>query len=448
MVFAVPPKNLAKLKKVFSYYDCPICVLGKFTNTGKLEVLHNNKPVVELDMDFLHNGLPHISKKAVWNEKKVNVKKIKPKTKNLGNLLKDVLAHSNVCSKSWVIRQYDHEVQAGTVVKPLQGLNGGGPQDSAVVLPHTATGNLKSTKGFAVTQGMNPAVGKLDPYQMALVSADEAVRNLACVGADITHCAFLDNFCWASPDKPKVMGALVRTAQGCYDAAMGFKIPFISGKDSFYNESKDIGGKNLPIPHTLLVSAIAPVDDIRKSVTSDFKGINSQVYLIGQTEDDIDASVYSDITKVKNTKAPCVNIAKAFNSYKALHKAMDKKLILSAHDLSDGGLAVTLAEMAFTGNTGAVVDLNKVAFKGKSKTDEILLFSETPSRILVEVSLEAEKEFLKIFKNIAVKCIGHTIPEQNIFVKGLNKKIVMSENIVKLKKVWDNALEKKLVGKR
>ncbi|HUT85587.1 MAG TPA: phosphoribosylformylglycinamidine synthase subunit PurL [Elusimicrobiales bacterium] len=447
MVFAVPPKNLTKLKKVFDYYDCPIEVLGKFTDTKKLEVLHKGKHIIDLDMKFLHDGLPHISKKALWKDKKLKKSGAK-KVFDTGKMLSKILAHQNVCSKSWVIRQYDHEVQAGTIVKPLQGVGSGGPQDATVILPHAATGNLKSVRGFAVTQGINPEIGKLDPYQMALACADEAMRNLVCVGADITKCAFLDNFCWASPDNTETMGALVLAAQGCYDAAMGFKVPFISGKDSFYNESKDLGDKSLPIPHTLLISAIAPVDDIRKSVTTDFKETDSSIYIIGTTEDDIVASIFSRINGVKIGKAPKVNIEKAFESYKILQNAISKGYILSAHDLSDGGLGVTLAEMAFTADIGVAVNLAQVPFKGKTKNDDIVLFSETPSRIVVEVSSDNEKEFLKMFKGQTVKRIGYTVPEKKLFVEGLKGKLIISESLTKLKNAWDNALENVLAGKK
>jgi phosphoribosylformylglycinamidine synthase len=446
MVFAVPPGNLKKLKKIFAYFDCPLAVLGKFTNSGRLEVFYNKKSIVNLDMKFLHNGLPLLAKKAVWKETKKPVKKIKIKTKDLSGLLKKVVARPNVCSKSWVIRQYDHEVQAGTIIKPLQG-SGGGPQDAAVILPHTATGNLKSKKGFAVSQGINPEIGKLSPYQMALASTDEAIRNLACVGADISKCAVLDNFCWASPDNPKTMGALVRAAHGCYDAALGYGVPFISGKDSFYNQSKDVTGKDLPIPHTLLISAIAPVD-ITKIATSDLKKINNPLYIIGLTQDDMDYSVYGQLVKIKNGKMPNVDIKQNLKAYKALHKAISKAFVLSAHDLSDGGFVVTLAEMAFGANMGACVDLKQIPFKGKTHTNEVVLFSETPGRILVEVDAGREKEFLKIFKAIKTACIGYILPEKHLLIQGLEGKLVLNEDVSKLKKIWDGSLEKMLAGRK
>src|SRR5262249_53876622 len=156
-----------------------------------------------------------------------------------------------------------------------------GPGDATVIWPHAATGDPEDFAGFAVTHGLNPSYGKADPYRMALACADEALRNLLCSGADLSRAAFLDNFCWGSPENPTQLGALVRAAMGCHDAAVGFGVPFISGKDSFYNQSKDENGRDLSVPGTLLISAIAPLADVRKALTMDIKGPGNALYLLG-----------------------------------------------------------------------------------------------------------------------------------------------------------------------
>ncbi|MDR1123469.1 MAG: phosphoribosylformylglycinamidine synthase, partial [Elusimicrobiota bacterium] len=220
MILCVPPKNLKKLAAILKSEDCEFAVLGKFTKTDRLEVFYGKEKIVDLRNDFLHGGVPRITRRAVWNAPKLKAGKVP--AKNYGALLHKCLADLNACSREAIIRQYDHEVQGNTVIKPLQGITHDGPGDAAVIRPLSATNDYKDYNGFAVSHGLNPAIGKLDPYQMALNCCDEAVRNLLCVGADITKTAFLDNFCWGSPENEKLMGALVLAAKGCYDGAMAY----------------------------------------------------------------------------------------------------------------------------------------------------------------------------------------------------------------------------------
>ncbi|WP_428898127.1 phosphoribosylformylglycinamidine synthase [Parelusimicrobium proximum] len=440
MILSVPYKNLKEVEKILKSEDVEYCALGVFTNTGKLEVYYGDELIVDLENSFLHGGVPKVTKEAVWKTVKTKPSKFKKKSaKDNGKLLHSVLAHLNSCSREPVIRQYDHEVQGGTVLKPLQGITHDGPGDASVIWPHAATGNLKDFNGFAVSHGLNPAIGKIDPYQMALNSCDEAVRNLVCVGADINKTAFLDNFCFASPERKDVMGSLVLTARGCYDGAMAYGAPFISGKDSFYNQSKDAKGRDLPIPGTILISATAPVYDVRKAVSMDIKEAGSSLYLLGVTKDEFGGSIAAEAEGIKNAAAPVVDAKTAMKSYQALYKAMQAGLVNAAHDLSQGGLAAAASEMCFSGGYGCEIDLKKLAVKG-TLTDTQIMFSESASRILVEVSAEHEKEFVRVMKGNKISKIGATSFVPKLIIKGEGGKVVLEEKNAKLKSSWQKTL--------
>ncbi len=446
MVLSVPPKNLKALEAICAIEGCEVSVIGEFTKTGRLEVSFRGKKIVDLDMKFLHRGLPRNERRAVWQATaKTAVLKSVSGTKDMPGTLTALLSHPNVCSREWVIRQYDHEVQAGTVIKPLQGVRHDGPGDACVIWPQAATdAGPEDFSGFAVSHGLNPYFGKTDPYQMALACADEALRNLLCVGADISKASFLDNFCWGNPDDPAQLGSFVRAALGCYDAAKGFKVPFISGKDSFNNHARDVNGKDLSIPGTLLITAVAPVPDIRRTLTMDFKGPGNALFLIGKTSGDLGASLYQQLYG-RPSLAPTADLKSAWESFKALQAAIAKKLVLSAHDLSEGGLGVTAAEMAFSGEFGASLDLYEL-IKGSNTLipADALLFSEAPSRILVEVSPQNEAAFMKIVKRIPIRRIGATIANPIIKVADLDGSIILEEPLASLKSAWQKALPESL----
>jgi phosphoribosylformylglycinamidine synthase len=443
MVLAVPPKNLKALEAVFAAEGCETAVLGEFTKTGRLVVEHHDQLVVDLDMKFLHKGLPRVEREAVWNAP-ASTKAAGGVEKKASQVLREAIANLNVCSREWVIRQYDHEVQGGTVIKPLQGVRHDGPGDACVIWPHAATGDMDDHMGFSVAHGLNPDYGRLDPYWMAMAVVDEALRNLTCVGADPSRAALLDNFCWASPADPKQLGALVRAAEGCRDAAKGFGAPFISGKDSLYNQSKDEKGRELPIPGTLLISAISIVPDTRKSVTMDFKGPGNALYLIGRTNDELGGSLYHKLLGRIGGEVPKVSPACAMDGFKSLHAAINRGMVLSAHDLSEGGLAVAAAEMGFSGEFGCLIDLDEVTRDPRIYSNETLLFSESPSRILVEVTPENESAFLRHFgkgaKAAAVRRVGQTTANPILKVVGLDGSVVMEEPLRELKEAWQKAL--------
>ena len=447
MVFAVPPKNFKALQQVFEAEDVETFILGEFTDTQQLEVFHGERKIVDISMKFLHDGLPRRERIAMWNPRK-ETSRAKPLVvghRSPSEALYSLLSHPNVCSRAWIIRQYDHEVQGGTVIKPLQGAQHEGPGDACVIWPQAVIGDVDDFRGFAVAHGLNPNYGKIDPYAMALACADEALRNLACIGADITQASFLDNFCWGNPEDPAVLGDLVRAALGCRDAALGFRVPFISGKDSLYNEYVD-GKERHSIPGTLLISAIAPVADVRKTVTMDFKAPGNAVYLLGRTSRDFGGSLYAEWLGVSGESAPRTDYRTSRTSMLALSHVIAQGLAASCHDLSEGGLAVAAAEMAFAGEVGACLDLDQVLRSKELDRDEEILFSESPSRILVEVYPEQERAFLKAMRGVPLAQIGSTIANPVLRVVSMNGSVLFEEPLSGLKSAWLTTLPSAMDG--
>jgi phosphoribosylformylglycinamidine synthase len=445
MVFAVPPRSLKAFAEVFASEGCETAVLGEFTSGGRLEVSHGQAAVADLDLRFLRDGLPRVERAAVWAPRKGAPSKAPAHQKSLAQILAECLGQLNVCSREWVVRQYDHEVQGGTVIKPLQGLRHDGPGDACVIWPHAATGDASDHRGFAVSHGLNPAYGRIDPYRMALACADEALRNLLCVGADISRAVFHYNFCWAGPEDPAQLGALVRAAEGCRDAALGFGVPFIAGQDSFRRRTRDIDGKDLSVPGTLLISALAPVADVRRTLTMEIKGPGNALYLVGWTAPELGGSLFHQVCgRGADGAAPAVDTRAALAAFNAVQAALARGLVLSAHDLSDGGLGVAAAEMCFTGESGAALDLDEIPRRAPIYSDETLLFSESASRILLEVAPEREAAFLKALRGAPAKRVGTTVANPVLKVTGLDGRVALESALCDLKSAWQLPLPRRL----
>src|SRR5207244_1864857 len=282
MILAVPERNWRILKGLCDSEDVEATVIGQFEPTGRLRLYYQEQQVADLDLNFLHHGRPAVVRQATWNPSspRVATRGLSGPV-NLTDTLLKILSSYNVCSKEWIIRQYDHEVQGGSVIKPLVGLQNDGPGDAAVVMPV-----LGSNVGLAIGCGINPRYGDYDPYWMAASAIDEAVRNVVAVGADPSRIALLDNFCWGNTERPEVLGSLVRAAEACRDVALAYGMPFISGKDSLNNEYHS-GDRQIVIPPTLLISALGRVPDVRRCVTMDLKEPGNLLFLIGVTTNEM-----------------------------------------------------------------------------------------------------------------------------------------------------------------
>ncbi|MDD5427802.1 MAG: phosphoribosylformylglycinamidine synthase subunit PurL [Candidatus Omnitrophica bacterium] len=434
MVLSVKPENIDALIAVFESENVEATVIGKFTGDGQLKLFFDGESVCDIAMDFIHNGLPEIKRKAAW-KKQIFAEPRLSASKNLTSDLLGLLSNPNIASKEWIIRQYDHEVQGGSILKPLQGI-GAGPGDASITRPI-----LGSNKGIILSCGINPDFGKIDPYWMAASVIDEALRQIVSVGGDITKAAILDNFCWGNTNKPDRLGSLVRASQACYDIAKTYGVPFISGKDSLNNEYST-GKKTISIPPTLLISCIAVMDDIRKAVSMDLKKAGNPIYLVGLTKDELGGSQYYKMKGFVGNGVPKLDAAYGKKVMQALAKAIAKGHVISCHDCSEGGLAVTLAEMAFAGGLG--MDICLGAYKrpvGQADLkNETLLFSESNTRFAVEVANEAA--FVREMKGVPVWKLGSVVNNGVFKISGTDKKMIINSKTSSLKAAWQKPFAK------
>ncbi|MDR1053572.1 MAG: phosphoribosylformylglycinamidine synthase subunit PurL [Planctomycetaceae bacterium] len=427
MVFAVPPEKWEEFSGLCKSEDVDATVLGKFEPTGRLILKFRGEVVADIEMEFLHKGRPPVLREATYTQPNYPQPNY-PTTNILKNgeeylfVLKRILSSLNVASKHWVIRQYDHEVQGGSVIKPLVGLFGDAPGDAAVIRPR-----LGSRRGLVISCGMNPYYGDVDIYRMAASGIDEAIRNAICVGAELRTIAILDNFCWGNTEKAETLGSLVEAAVACYDVAVGFGVPFISGKDSLNNEFRVLGKEPIAIPPTLLISAMGQINDIAKCVTMDLKNADNVLYQVGETKEEFGGSHFSLVCGLEGGVVPELDIAGAKRIYEGLNVAVQEGLVSSLHDMSEGGLATAISEMCFGGNLGA---------KLEGDFDQISLFSESNSRFIAEVDPINAKKFESIFDKKQIKKIGQVINENKILFGNQ-----FTANTEELKHAWKSPLD-------
>ena len=435
MVVAVKPEKLKAIMKIFDDENVEATVIGRFTGDKKLILRYNGQQVAELDMEFLHDGLPKVQRKAVWKTPKLTEPGIAEKDSYEDELLQ-ILSSYNVASKEWVIRQYDHEVQGNSVVKPLTGINNDGPGDAAVIRP-----KFDSDKGVAISCGMNPLYGDIDPYWMALAGIDEAIRNMVCVGGRFDRISLLDNFCWGDSSRPETLGTLVRAAQACYDGAMAYKTPFISGKDSLHNEFTCEDGTQIAIPSTLLISAMSIVDDVNKCVTMDVKKAGNLLFIVGQTKNELGGSHYYKINSQLGANVPKADLQTGPKIAGKICEAIAEGLVVSCHDCSEGGLAVALAEMGFAGGLGIEADLRGLPKSDDCSRIDMQLFSESNSRYIVEVEPENYDAFAKLMLNLPFGQIGRVTEEKTLLIKARNGKAVIKIDLDSLKQAWQKTFD-------
>ncbi len=424
MLLTVPPENLGNVLEIFENEDVEATAIGKLTKDKVLRLYYRREKVAETDIPFLFSP-PRSVKTAIYEKTKLTEPEF-PEPKDLTETLFQLLASPNIASKESVVRSYDHEVKGNTVLKPLQG-DYGGPNDAAILKPLS-----DSWKGIAVSCGMNPQYGRIDAYWMAASAIDEAVRNNVAVGG--RRIALLDNFTWGNPEKPERLGNLVKACQACYDTATAFGTPFISGKDSLYNESP-LG----PVTPTLLITALGIVPDIRSAVSMDLKTPDDLVYIVGQTFNELGGSEYYKLNGFQGRNVPKVRFSRAKRVFGALTKAVDNGFVKACHDLSEGGLAVVAAEMAFAGGYGMELDLRKVPCEGLNRNDSVL-FSESNSRFLVEVSKKAKSGFEEAVRGRPFAEIGRGMKAKQLHIRGLDGRVVVDASLGDLLASWKRTL--------
>jgi len=429
MVVLVSPKKTEQLLKLCQEEDVEAVAIGKTTNSHKLSLYYKQETVGQLDMEFLHNGVPSQTRTATYITQKETDSPVKENL-DYKTIFKALLSEPNSSSKEGVIRQYDHEVGGGTFLKPLQGIKNDGPGDASACTPL-----LNSPEKTIVTgNGINIRYGLKNPYKMALSVIDEALRQIVVAGGNPARTAILDNFCWGNPNKNEQLASLVMASQACYDAATAYNLPFISGKDSFYNEFS-IQNKSIAIPPTLLISAIS-VTETKNLMHSFFQNSDSLIYLIGETKNELGGSAFYDYLKKEDGIVPDVNLKTNHSIFMLLHKAIKNNLVASAHDLSENGLAGAISEMAFSANIGALIELKKMIKSEDVKYDYQLLFSESNTRFLVEIEKKNQNQFEKTMGTVYCSVIGYTQNSPELEIFGLDGKQTFLEKLSTLKKAW------------
>jgi phosphoribosylformylglycinamidine synthase II len=424
MLLAVPPENLEKVLTIFRDEQTEANAIGLYNSSAKAILTYHNVKIAEIDLNTLFNP-PKTTRVAKWTEPNY-LDPIIPEPKDSGDVLMRLLSSYNIASKEKVVRRYDQEVKGQTVVKPLQGWIAG-PSDGAVIKPL-----VHSMIGVTVSSGVNPRYGKINPYWMAASSIDEAIRNNVALGG--RRIALLDNFTWGSPEYPDRLGGLVEACRACYDIGKAYHAPFISGKDSLFNESP-LG----PVAPTLLITAIGLIPTIAGAITMDLKEAGNRLYIIGETKPELGGSEYFNLYDQLGSSIPKLDAVKAAASYEKLIDAIDAGFVRACHDLSDGGLAVSLAEMAFTGGLGLNVNLEMVPINREMRTDYIL-FSESNARLLVEVPESKTVEFENTMMGSVCANIGSVISEKRLRVT-MNDVKVFDVSLEVLIKAWKTPLE-------
>lgn len=435
MLFAVPPENVAEFTQVFEDEEVQVSVIGRFTDSGRLVLRYNGQVVCDLEDDFLHGGCPTVSKEAMIRPKSCEPAKL-PEETDYGGALLDLLASPNICSREAVVRQYDHEVQGGSVLKPYGGRFGDAPSDAAVVRPVPG-----SDRGIAVGNGFNPNFGARDAYGMAASAIEEAIRNVIAAGGRLDRVALLDNFTWGDVADPETLGDLLEATRACYEVGKAFGAPFISGKDSLNNFYVSRDEKVVSVPPTLFISAMTIVDDVHKTVSSDFKKSANPIYVIGATYDELGGSEYGLLRGVGDGVVPNVRPEESKLVMAALEKAIQQGLVAAAHDCSEGGIGVALAEMAIGGRLGFEVELGAVPLGESIAQDSIILFSESNGRFVVEVRAESRQVFEQLFAGIAAAKIGHVTEDGFGRVRGLDGRQLLAVPVKQMVERWKGGVQ-------
>jgi len=425
MMLAVKEHNLAKVKEIFDLYDVPCTVIGRSIAEKKVVLYYHNANVFELDIDFYTGGPEYVRPYVIKKREKQKERALppQPKPEELAGIFSRLLSDLNVCFRDWVVRCYDHEVRGRTVIKPITGRPSHQTHADAVVIKPLED----SYRGLAIATGSNPWICALDPYMGGVISVDEVARNLASVGAmphAITNCMNFGN-----PERPEVLGDFYEVLRGMGDACRAFKIAVPSGNVSFYNESH--AGCVLPTP---VILGTGIVRDVRISASTDLASNDGYIYLIGETQEKLGGSLYARIYGIDDAALVC-NLNNAFRYVSAVVSGIERGIIRSCHDVSDGGIAVAIAEMCIGGNVGVDVNLD-----GINMRDDVFLFSESPTRWIAEVDEENHEEFERAFNGLSIYRLGRVSGKNIDFMRGGKK--VFGIEVQDAKKIWSEALWK------
>ncbi len=432
MTLSVPKKKWKTFQKLMESRGVEATVIGEFTNSGKVVVQWQGKTIMDLGMKFLHDGLPkhHLVTAPIVRK---NIEPVLEAKKSYTEVLEKLLSSKNINGSSFVSEQYDHEVQGSSVLKPLSG-RGRINIEAQVFRPI-----LSSSKGAVLTSSAYPSYGDISAYHMSACAIDTAIRNIISAGGTLSELAILDNFCWCSSYDQTRLKELLEAVKACYNYAVGYGTPLISGKDSMFNDFKGYDEKGNPvaisIPPTLLISAISVMVDINKTVSPEFKNDGDVIYLLGETNDELGGGEYLKMFNFIGNNVPKVNLKKNIKIYLALEKAIQKELIVSSLSITSGGLGVALTKACIGGMLGCKTSIGKIC-ESKASAD-VKLFSESQGRILVSVNPKNIKSFEKICARVLCVKLGKVAKNGKIIILDGKSKIVET-NVKKLHKIYHN----------
>jgi len=443
MTVGIQPESWERFQELARKHNVECTAIGRYTDTGKVHLLYEGRTCAYVDLDFLKSDFPQWTFEAEWRDPASRglYEPVIREPEDYPALLKAMLSRPNIASKNWIVRQYDHEVQGGSVLKPLIGRYRDIPGDAVVFRPH-----LPSLRGLAFTQALQPTYGLIDTYHMTAATIDEALRRLLAVGADPERVGGVDNFCWPSvqydpqenPDGKYKAAQLVRANWALRDICLAFGIPLLSGKDSMYvdgyingpfGEAHRISG--LP---TLQFTATGIVDDVRRCVSADFKLPGDLIYLLGETRDELGGSEYYDLFDKVGLNVPRLRVEPEKRHYPALHRAIQEGWINAAHGIYRGGLGVHLTLMALAGDRGAEIDLARVPADGALRPDK-LLFSESCGRFLLAVNPEKRKAFEKAMAGCRLAYVGKVRRDATLIIK-TGKRVLVRSGLKSLRKAY------------
>ncbi len=450
MTVSVDPAHLERFMELSEMHAVESTVIGRYTNTGKLHITYNGRTCAYIDMDLLTSGFPQWEFDARWQspERRGLFEPVLKEPGDYDGLLKNLLARPNICSKEWISRQYDHEVQGSSVIKPLVGAHRDVNSDAVVIRPV-----LDSKKGLVFSQALLPAYSAIDAYHMTSCTIDEAVRRVISVGANFDRIGGVDNYCWPSiqfhprdnPDGKFKAAQLVRSCRALRDICLSYGIPLLSGKDSMYVDGYLAGRygetHKVSAPETLQFSVTSVIDDIEKCVTMDSKMSGDLVYVIGTTRNELGGSEYYEHLGYVGRNVPHVFPETFADLYRALNRAIYKERVASVHGIYRGGLGVHLAMVAMGGNLGMRVDLGLVPSDPLDRND-VILFSESAGRFIVTIDSENRKIFEEIFEGLPCARIGTITRESDFVIKGIDGRPLINVPVEELKNTW-----KKTFGK-
>ena len=446
MTVGVRPSDCSAFESLAALHEVEATAVGTFTDSGAFVVTHGTEPVAHLPIQFLHDGCPQLRLESEWvAPDHMPVEFPEADSRERGDVLKRLMARPNVASKEWWVRSYDHEVIAQSVIKPFCGVNSDAPGDAAVIAPIQG-----GTQGAVISNGIVPRYSDIDAYAMAAASVDEALRNAVCVGVDLDLIAGLDNFCWPdpvesakTPDGRYKLAQLVRANRAIDDICRAYRLPCISGKDSMKNDAT-LDGEKISVPPTILFSLVGNHPDVRKAVSSDFKSPGDEIYLLGQTHQELGASELAFMLRDEEGSGiggaiPEIDAERNLAMYRSLTTSMRGGLVASAHDCSDGGLATALAECCFGADSGATTDIGGIWGDCESLDEWGALFGESLGRILVSVRPTDCSAFERAMHGHACYHIGRVSEGDQITVNRGEREI-LSASMSELRESWKGAL--------